>query len=129
MKAFLQLTIALIFINIQLLPAQSNRTLTIEECYRLARQNYPLVKQRQLISKSKEYSVKNIANGFLPQINFAGQASYQSAVTKIPIKIPGMDVPEISKDQYKVYGEVSQWLYDGGLIKEQKKNAGSQQCH
>ena len=121
MKAFIQLSVAFIFLNIQSLPAQSNRTLTIEECYQLAMQNYPLVKQRELIAKSKEYSVKNIANGFLPQINFAGQASYQSAVTKIPIKIPGMDVPEISKDQYKIYGEASQWLYDGGLIKEQKK--------
>ncbi|MEP7252961.1 MAG: TolC family protein [Ginsengibacter sp.] len=122
MKAFIKLfSIAFLLIIIQPAFAQSNRTLTIEECYQLARQNYPLVKQRELITKSKAYSIQNIANGFLPQINFTGHASYQSAVTKIPIKIPGMDVPEISKDQYKVYGEVSQWLYDGGVIKEQKK--------
>ncbi len=108
-------------INIYPLAAQTTNTLTIDDCYRLAKQNYPLVKQRELIIKSKEFSIQNIANGLLPQINFMGQATYQSAVTKIPIKIPGMDVPELSKDQYKVYGEVTQSIYDGGLIKEQKK--------
>ena len=101
--------------------AQDSKTLTIEDCYILAKQNYPLIKQRLLIAKSKEFSIQNIANGFLPQINFSGQASYQSAVTQIPIKIPGTDIPEISKDQYKLYGEASQTLYDGGLNKEQKK--------
>lgn len=122
MKVFIKLLAPVfLLISIQQLQAQSNNTLTIEECYQLARNNYPLVKQSELITKSAAYSIQNIANGFLPQISFAGQASYQSAVTKIPIKIPGMDVPEISKDQYKVYGEASQWLYDGGLIKEQKK--------
>ncbi len=109
------------FINASPSAAQTANTLTIEDCYQLAKENYPLVKQRELITKSKEFSIQNIANGLLPQINFMGQATYQSAVTKIPIKVPGMDVPELSKDQYKVYGEVTQSIYDGGLIKEQKK--------
>ncbi|MEO8569810.1 MAG: TolC family protein, partial [Ginsengibacter sp.] len=101
--------------------SQTTKTFTLEDCYQFAKENYPLIRQRELITKSKELSIQNIANGFLPQINFMGQASYQSAVTKIPIKIPGMNVPELSKDQYKVYGEVTQSIYDGGLIKEQKK--------
>ncbi len=109
------------FINVYPSAAQVTGTLTIEECYQLAKQNYPLVKQRELITKSKEFSLQNISNGSLPQINFMGQATYQSDVTKIPIKIPGMDIPELSKDQYKIYGEISQSIYDGGLTKEQKK--------
>ena len=33
------------------------QTITIEECYRLAQENFPLIKQQYLILKSKEYSI------------------------------------------------------------------------
>lgn len=97
------------------------QTLRIEDCYTLAKQNYPQAKQRNLIKKSGAYSIDNITTGYLPQINIAGQASYQSAVTEVPIKVPGIDIPSLSKDQYKLYGEVNQVLFDGGVIKQQKK--------
>lgn len=97
------------------------QTLTLRECYTLAAQNYPLVKQRELIAQSKEYSVLNLSKGFLPQFSINGQATYQSAVTQVPIEVPGMDIPTISKDQYKLYGEVNQSLFDGGIIKQQKQ--------
>ena len=101
--------------------AQSLKVITLEECYTLSKQNYPLIKQRELILKSKEYSVQNASKGYLPQIAINGQATYQSEVTALPIKLPGVDVPSLSKDQYKIYGEVNQALYDGGMIKQQKR--------
>ncbi len=97
------------------------QTLRIEDCYTLAKQNYPQAKQRDLIQKSGAYSIDNIATGYLPQINIAGQASYQSAVTEVPIKVPGINIPSLSKDQYRLYGEVTQVVFDGGVIKQQKK--------
>lgn len=97
------------------------QSLSIEECYTLAKQHYPLTKQHDLIRKSNEYTVANIAAGYLPQLNINGQATYQSQVTQIPIKVPGIDVPEISKDQYKVYGEVTQTIFDGGVIRQQQR--------
>ena len=39
------------------------QTLTIEACYTLAAQNYPLVKQRELITKSNEYTLQNLSKG------------------------------------------------------------------
>ncbi|MEO6288286.1 MAG: TolC family protein [Ginsengibacter sp.] len=122
MKKLLTIVIAVIlYSGISTANAQAGKTLTIEQCYQLAKENYPLINQRSLIDKSNEYTIQNIAHGFLPQINFMGQATYQSAVTKIPIKVPGMDIQELSKDQYKAYGEVSQAVYDGGVTREQKK--------
>jgi len=94
-------------------------TLTLDSCYVLAKQNYPLVKQYELIIKTKEYTIENISKGFLPQININGQASLQSDVTQLPKTIPGVSV--LSKDQYKIYAEIIQTVYDGGVIKEQKK--------
>lgn len=96
------------------------QSLTIETCYTLAAENYPLVKQRELLTKSNEYTLQNLSKGYMPQLTLAGQATYQSEVTQIPISVPGMNVPVLSKDQYKFYGEVTQTLFDGGVIKQQK---------
>ncbi len=101
--------------------------ITINEAYQLAKQNYPLIKQRDLISKTKEYSVDNASKGYLPVFSINGQATYQSAVTNFPfsIPIPGFSMPSYNKDQYKIYAELNQIIYDGGVIKNQKQVAES----
>ncbi len=101
--------------------AQSVGNLTIDSCYAMAKRNYPLVKQYALIEKSKEYSIDNVNKSYLPQFNIAGQATYQSEVTKVPISIPNMSISELSKDQYKLYGEVSQPITDLFTVKDQKE--------
>lgn len=95
--------------------------LTLNEAHSLAEANYPLIKQRELITQTTAYSIENINKGYLPQVNIKGQATYQSAVTEIPIKLPGAEIPALSKDQYKLYGEVNQVIYDGGALKYQKE--------
>jgi outer membrane protein TolC len=101
--------------------AQTAKSLTLEECYDLAQRNYPLVKQRELIARSKEYSIENISKGSYPQVNIVGQATYQSDVTQIPIKLPNTEIPQISKDQYRLYGEISQPLTDLITVHQQKE--------
>ncbi|HWK59179.1 MAG TPA: TolC family protein [Parapedobacter sp.] len=95
--------------------------LTLQESHVLATQNYPMVKQRDLIARSASYAIDQNSKHSLPQININGQATYQSAVTEIPIQLPGMDAPTLNKDQYKFYGEVNQNLYDGGLTRLNKQ--------
>jgi len=103
---------------------QALKSLSIENAYQLARKNYPLIKQRDLINKSKDYTVSNAAKGYLPAFSVNGQATYQSDVTALPFKSsPGIIVPHYSKDQYKLYGEVDQLIYDGGAIHNQKETA------
>jgi outer membrane protein TolC len=97
-----------------------SQSLTIEECYSLAEKNYPLVKQRELITRSTEYSMQNLSSGHMPQVSINGQATYQSEVTQIPIKVPGQET--LSKDQYKLYAEINQSLFDGGLVRQQKQS-------
>src|ERR1700733_13134277 len=106
-------------------PQAQPATLTIKECYQLARKNYPLIKQHDLISKTKEYTVSNASKGYLPAFSVNGQATYQSAVTTFPFTIPikGFTLPQYSKDQYKIFGELDQVIYDGGMIKNQRQTA------
>ena len=111
-----------LFTNLHLY-AQANDVITIEKAYQLARKNYPLIKQRDLIAKTKEYTVSNAAKGYLPVFSINGQATYQSTVTSFPFQVPGFKAPVYSKDQYKIYGEADQVIYDGGIIKNQKESA------
>lgn len=103
--------------------AQETPVLTLPALYELTRKNYPLIKQNDLITKSREYTVANAGKAYLPQITINGQASYQSTVTAIPINIPGMEIPQLSRDQYRLYAEINQPLYDGGMGRSQKQLA------
>ena len=107
--------------------AQTISKLNIEQAYQLAQKNYPLTKQRGLITKTKEFTVANTAKGYLPVFSLNGQATYQSAVTNFPftLPIPGFSLPSYSKDQYKIFAEVDQVVYDGGLIKNQQQVASA----
>lgn len=93
--------------------------LTLQECYQLAKENYPLIHKKGLIEESTNYSLQNASKGFLPQFSLSGQATYQSDVTSIPVNMPGVE--KMSKDQYKLQAEVSQLIFDGGAIKNQKE--------
>lgn len=94
--------------------------LSLQKAYDLAQQNYPLIKQRQLLKQTADINIDNLSKGFLPQLSFSGQATYQSDVTTVKIPIPGVNVTPLSKDQYKVLLDVNQLMYDGGIIHEQK---------
>ena len=112
--------------------AQTGQPLSIDSCYAMAKRNYPLVKQYDLIEKSRSYSLNNVAKGYLPQVNIGGYATYQSNVTQpalnqnLPGALPIFET--ISKDQYKVYGEVIQPITDLFTLKNNKElievNAG-----
>lgn len=65
--------------------------------------------------------LENISKSFYPKISFTGQATYQSAVTELPIELPGITINALNKDQYRIQGEIRQLLYDGGAISKSKE--------
>ncbi len=98
---------------------------TIEECYRKARENYPLIRQQGLIEQTREYNLENARKGYLPQATLTARGSWQSDVTKLPIdpaalNLSGVKIPQLSKTQYGIALDVSQNLWDGGDIKAQQ---------
>jgi outer membrane protein TolC len=68
---------------------------------------------------SEELKLKNTNSQWLPQLNLNGQATYQSDVTSIPLKVPGLTA--LPKDQYKANVDINQVIYDGGSIKAQNQ--------
>lgn len=97
---------------------------TIDEALNLAEKNYPLLKKYDLLEKSSSFTLNNISSAFLPQLNISGSASYQSETINFSAAgsgQPGLNFPEISKDQYRAQAEISQQLYDGGQGKNRKE--------
>ncbi len=118
--------------SICMIPLSVMAQLSIDECLRLAQENYPLLKQYRLIEESTEFTVRNINKGYLPQLTFVGQASYQSDVTTMPESMTkmlgqgGMTVKGLDKDQYRFALDLNQTIWDGGTMAAQKRAARAQ---
>ena len=102
----------------QLLMAQD--AVTLEQCQNWARENHPVLKQLDLYQQILKLKNEINATSYLPQVNLDGQATYQSAVTKIGLALPGIKIPTVDKDQYKVYLDFKQTIWDGGLSKSKE---------
>lgn len=100
--------------------------ISLEECYTLAKNNYPQIKKADLITKTKDYSITNANMGYIPKVLFSARASYQSDVTKIPFDnlpiLSNIDIPVLQNDQYKISVDIVQPIWDGGKIEAEKEN-------
>lgn len=102
---------------------QAQERVSLAECYAFATQNFPLIKQKNLLENANQLQIKNLNSNFLPQVELNGQATYQSDVTALNLKLPfpNIELPTPpSRDQYRVTLDVKQLIYDGGLTQKSK---------
>ncbi len=94
--------------------------ISIEQCMQLARENYPQIKQLNLIDEAARYDISGVMKSWLPHLNISGKATYQSDVVEMPFDIPGFSF-NLPHDQYSLVGEISQTIWDGGTARSQKE--------
>lgn len=100
--------------------------LTIEQCQRLARENYPLIRQYGLIDQSSKFTLDNLKHSWLPQVNLSAQATYQNETPSFPdqmkamLATSGLDMKGLAKDQYRLQLDVNQKIYDGGKASSER---------
>lgn len=99
----------------------AGRHYTLEECYALAEQNYPLIKKYAIIEQSAGFSLANASKAYLPQLGLGAQATYQSEVTSLSAEGLPVQIAAIPKDQYKASVTLSQIIWDGGAVSSSKK--------
>jgi outer membrane protein TolC len=109
MKPFL--TILIILITFSSIAQQS---ITLEECYRLVAENYPVAKQLELFEAQNKLDSEVISTSKLPQLSLDAQATYQSDVIEVPI--PSANIEPLNNDQYRATVSVNQLIYNGGLV-------------
>lgn len=102
--------------------AQTAAVLTLDSCHKQAIRMNPAGRQAELYPEMHRIQKEVLHTRKLPQMNFNAQASWQSDVTELPIRLPGLDIPEIARDQYKLWAEVNQLVWDGGNINRQIVN-------
>lgn len=96
---------------------------TIDVLQEKAKQNYPQIRQFDLIEQSAEYNLSNASSANLPQISLSARATLQSDAINLTLNLPsGVKTISQSKDQYQVVAEVNQVLWDGGVVAARKQS-------
>lgn len=122
----------LLTISLLLAGVLSARGESIEECRRLAEENYPLVQRYDILRQTEQFTLSNIAKGWLPQITAYAQGTGQNAVPEWPealekmLSTQGYDVKGISRLQYRAGIDLQQTVYDGGTIGAARQVAQAQ---
>ena len=89
------------------------QSLTLDECQKMAHDNYPAIKQYGMVETLRDYNVSNATKGWLPQVNVQAGAY---AFTDIINANQQMEQMGFDMKNYMASGMVSvkQTIYDGG---------------
>lgn len=89
--------------------------LTLEDCIARAVEKWPGSRSASDMLAIGELRQRNAVNTWYPQMSMGGQATWQSDVTEVSLPVAMFDLPGMQKDQYRLYVDVNQVLYDGGI--------------
>ena len=109
-----------------------SRAITLDECQRLAKENYPLLKQYGIIDDAARADVHEASRNYLPRVDVYGQATWQNHVTSFPESVEqlystlGIEMAGLGNDQYIVGIEANQLIWDGGETKARKQQVQSE---
>ncbi|MGN0223299.1 MAG: TolC family protein [Muribaculaceae bacterium] len=114
MKRLTWLLISLLIICLQ------SSALTLDSCIAMAREHYPTIARYGLIERTANIDLDNINRTWWPQVGVYAQGTLQNDVPGFPdemqpmLSATGLDLPGITRAQYKVGVDVNQTIWDGG---------------
>jgi outer membrane protein TolC len=101
---------------------QSRDSLSLELCLQTAERRSPINNEIGLSQESLGYKLKNLGTNWFPAVGTNAQAQYNSETvdfSEIMKNLP-VSIPPLPLDQYKVWADINQQIYDGGMTKAQK---------
>lgn len=103
----------------------STQAISLEKCRQMAHDNYPAIKQYQMIERSRDFTLDNVAKGWLPQVSASAGAYAFTDIVKQGERMlqMGMDMKNFMANASVM---VRQNVYDGGKIAAQKAVASAQ---
>lgn len=107
----LNLTVLVLLLVISV---RSQNQYSLDQAIKDARSHCAVSGMSVWMDKEHEILISNLNKKWLPQVNLSAQASYQSETSGIDLSFPGINIPRLSKDQYKIQADISQMIYDGG---------------
>ncbi len=112
---------------------RAGESVTIEQCVRMAQDNYPLIKKYELLEATKDIELSDINRSWLPRLDIYGQVTGQNVVPSFPDALSGVlqqmgqSMKGLGKVQYKVGADVSQTIWDGGASSVRRETARCQE--
>ena len=94
--------------------------ITLDECVKLAQDNYPLIQKYDLLNQMEKINLSDINKSWLPQISIYSQGSVQNETPSFPeslseiLKQTGTDISGLNEWQYKIGVDIIQPIWDGG---------------
>ena len=94
--------------------------LSLNEARSMARDNFPAIRQYRMIEQSRDFTLDNVAKGWLPQVSISVGAYGFTDILKSDPKMGqmGMDMNNFMANASVM---IKQSLYDGGQIAARKK--------
>ena len=105
--------IAFLFVILCQYSFGQNQSLSLDSCLHLARVNYPLLKQNELLQEMEKNTLRVDAKNWLPKLTFNSRASYQSEV----ISFQGFNLPH---ESFVTSVGLEQSIFDGGQTHQTK---------
>jgi len=103
-----------LFITVSSIGFAQSPTLSLDSCLQMAKRNYPLIRQNNLIEENGKNNVKADNKNWLPKASFIAKGTYQSEV----VEFAGVSFPH---DSYIGAIDLEQTVFDAGQIKQQKR--------
>lgn len=110
-----------------LLQGKAQQAITLDECLLQSHTNFPLQSEYRNVAEQSVLRLRMLNARYYPQMDLAGQFSWQNEVTHVDSPSPSLQMPMAPKDQYKAYVDVKQLIYDGGITQAAKTVERDQQ--
>lgn len=104
---------------------QADKGIDLSACHQWAEERLPVGQQPALLQRQTQLKLEQIDLSRLPQLQLNASASYQSETVRLPLEIPGMDIPELPLFRTQATVDGSYLLYDGGLSEAKKSTEQS----
>lgn len=112
-------TLSILLLSLIITPCFAQ--LTLERCHELARAQYPLIKQYDLIQQSQTYTLSNAVKAFLPEVKFSfGANGFTDPIKQTP-QMDAMGMGDMKNYLLNGSLQVNQLVYDGGAVCARKK--------
>ena len=103
----------------------STQAITLKESLQMAHDNYPAIRQYQLIEQTRDFTLENASKGWLPQVRASAGAYAFTDPIKSNEQIARMGI-DFKNYMANASVTIRQNLYDGGEIAAQKEVTSAQ---
>ena len=108
-----------------MLTSLSAHALSLEEARGMAHDNYPAIKQYRMIEQSRDFTLDNVARGWLPKVSASAGAYGFTDILKTNAQMGQMGI-DMKNWLASASVTVTQNVYDGGQMAAQRQVASAQ---